>query len=71
MSIGAPLVGIDLLSDEEGTLFVLEANAVPGWRALAKTVAQDLAAHILAGIEQYVASADLSDFASGTTGGEG
>lgn len=35
--VGCPFAGVDLMRDGEGTLRVLEVNAVPGWRALQKT----------------------------------
>ncbi len=53
-AIGAPLVGIDILPGRDGQLYVSEANAVPGWRALARTLETDVAAHILEWLESYV-----------------
>ena len=34
-AVGAPVAGIDLLPGPRGEWYVLEVNAVPGWRALA------------------------------------
>ena len=46
-AVGARLAGVDLLPDAEGHLFVLEVNAVPGWRALSAATGVDVAAEIL------------------------
>ena len=51
-AIGAPVAGVDLLPARDGGLYVLEVNAVPGWRALARTLDVDIAWHVL----DYVAS---------------
>jgi ribosomal protein S6--L-glutamate ligase len=45
-AVGAPLAGVDLLPGRDGQLYVLEVNAVPGWRALARTLNVDVAAMI-------------------------
>ena len=42
-SVGAPLAGVDLLPRRDGTLYCLEVNAVPGWKALARTHQIDVA----------------------------
>lgn len=47
LTLGAPLAGVDLLPARDGRLFVLEVNAVPGWRALAATLQIDVAALVL------------------------
>jgi ribosomal protein S6--L-glutamate ligase len=46
-AVGTPICGIDLLPGQDGNLYVLEANAVPGWRALAPTTGIDVAAEML------------------------
>ena len=46
-AVGAPLAGVDLLPDRNGRLYVLEVNAVPGWKALAATLQVDVAAMVL------------------------
>jgi RimK family alpha-L-glutamate ligase len=43
-AVGAPLAGVDLLPARDGRQFVLEVNAVPGWRGLAKSSQVDVAA---------------------------
>jgi len=40
---GVRFGGIDLLQDRDGQQFVLEVNAVPGWRAFAKATGLDVA----------------------------
>jgi ribosomal protein S6--L-glutamate ligase len=47
-AVGASMAGIDLVHDlDRGQLVVLEVNAVPGWRALARATGLDIAAAIL------------------------
>lgn len=46
-AVQAEIVGIDLLPGIDGNLYVLEANAVPGWRGLAKALNLDVAKFIL------------------------
>jgi tetrahydromethanopterin:alpha-L-glutamate ligase len=47
-AIGAEMAGVDLIADlDRGQLVVLEVNAVPGWRALARVTGIDVAAAIL------------------------
>jgi ribosomal protein S6--L-glutamate ligase len=45
--VEAPLAGIDLLPGPDGRMFVLEVNAVPGWRALAPVSGIDIAKEII------------------------
>lgn len=47
-AIGAPVAGVDLLPGDDGRLYAIEVNAVPGWQALAKTHQTDIAAEVLA-----------------------
>lgn len=44
---GAPLAGIDVLPARSGQEYVLEVNAVPGWKALAATLEIDVARAVL------------------------
>lgn len=46
-AVGAHMAGIDLLPDARGDFFVLEVNAVPGWKALAGATGIDVATAIL------------------------
>jgi ribosomal protein S6--L-glutamate ligase len=46
-AVGARMAGVDLLPDHDGRLLVLEVNAVPGWKALAKATGIDVAAELL------------------------
>ena len=41
--MGAEMAGVDLLTDEDGKWWVIEVNAVPGWRGLAEATGQDIA----------------------------
>ena len=45
--IGAAIAGVDVLPDRDGRQYVLEVNAVPGWRALSRTLDVDVASKIL------------------------
>ena len=46
--IGAEMAGVDLIPDlDRGQLVVLEVNAVPGWRALARVAGVDIAVAVL------------------------
>jgi ribosomal protein S6--L-glutamate ligase len=54
-AVGAPLAGVDLLPGRDGTLQVIEVNAVPGWKALARTLRIDVAGVILDFLETQVA----------------
>jgi ribosomal protein S6--L-glutamate ligase len=46
-AVGCPMAGVDLLPGPDGSLFVLEVNAVPGWRALAPITGVDVAIRII------------------------
>ncbi len=46
-AIGASVAGVDLLPGRDGTFYVLEVNAVPGWQALARALDVDIARHVL------------------------
>ncbi len=43
-AVGAAVAGVDLLPGPDGAWYVLEVNAVPGWRALAPVTGIDVAA---------------------------
>jgi ribosomal protein S6--L-glutamate ligase len=46
-AVGASVAGVDLLPGPAGEWYVLEVNAVPGWRALAPVAGVDIAAAML------------------------
>jgi RimK family alpha-L-glutamate ligase len=46
-AVGVPVAGVDLLPGPGGEWYVLEVNAVPGWRALASLAAVDVAAALV------------------------
>jgi RimK family alpha-L-glutamate ligase len=46
-AVGTPVAGVDLLPNPAGGYFVLEVNAVPGWRALAPATGVDVALAII------------------------
>lgn len=52
--VGAPFAGVDVVYDRLGRAAVLEVNAVPGWKAFARVNGQDVAAQLLAYIEERV-----------------
>jgi ribosomal protein S6--L-glutamate ligase len=45
--VGARFAGVDLLYGRCGTCYVIEVNAVPGWRAFQRTTGIDVAAALL------------------------
>jgi ribosomal protein S6--L-glutamate ligase len=49
---GARFAGIDLLYDRGGTCFVIEVNAVPGWRAFGRATDLDVASRVLAAVHR-------------------
>jgi len=46
-AVGCPIAGVDLLPGPGGELFVIEVNAVPGWKALAPTCGVDVATEVV------------------------
>src|SRR5207302_1368790 len=46
-AVGATAAGVDLLPGPDGGLYVLEVNAVPGWRALAPVTGVDVAVELV------------------------
>jgi ribosomal protein S6--L-glutamate ligase len=51
-AVGCPMAGVDLLPGPDGSWFVLEVNAVPGWRALAPVTGVDVATRIIEYLEK-------------------
>jgi RimK family alpha-L-glutamate ligase len=60
-AIGAPLAGVDILPRKDGSLYVIEVNAVPGWKGLAKATGADVARQVLEFVAGQVASAKKRD----------
>jgi ribosomal protein S6--L-glutamate ligase len=52
---GAWIAGVDLLPAQDGSLQVIEVNAVPGWKALGRTLGIDVAARVLDAVEKRLA----------------
>ncbi len=48
---GARFAGVDLLYDRDGTCYVIEVNAVPGWRAFQRVTGVDVAAAVISSLE--------------------
>ncbi|MDW8223969.1 MAG: RimK family alpha-L-glutamate ligase [Gemmatales bacterium] len=46
-AVEAEIAGVDLLPGRDGRLYVLEVNAVPGWRALTRVTGCDVAWEVL------------------------
>lgn len=46
-AVGADYAGVDLLTDKEGTTFVLEVNGIPGWRGLQEATGLDVAGRLV------------------------
>ena len=53
--VGAIAAGVDILPARDGTHYVLEVNAVPGWKALAETLHQDIASVVLNHVSRLAA----------------
>lgn len=52
--VGTPIAGVDLLPGPNGEWFVLEVNAVPGWKALSQVCDVDVAKAIVRyAVEEY------------------
>ncbi len=64
-AIGATFAGVDLLPATDGRLFALEVNAVPGWRALARTLEVDIAERVLQFLSRQAAERDAICLAKG------
>ncbi len=69
LALGTPLAGVDLLPACDGRLYVLEVNAVPGWKALAATLQVDVAALVLEHLQEVCRRGDggLSGYMPGNS----
>lgn len=54
---GARCAGIDLLYDQQGACYVIEVNAVPGWRGFAKITGMDVARAVVEAVLSSAGSA--------------
>jgi RimK family alpha-L-glutamate ligase len=54
--VGASLAGVDLIVSRDGRTYVIEVNAVPGWRAVATAHDRDVAAMVLGHVIELVHS---------------
>ena len=45
--VGASIAGVDVLPGQDGVHYVLEVNAVPGWKALVRTLDVDVGAAVV------------------------
>jgi RimK family alpha-L-glutamate ligase len=45
-TLDAAYLGIDLLADDKGTFYAIEANSAPGWKGLQEVTDLDIAAEI-------------------------
>ncbi len=46
-AVGTSIAGVDFLPGQDGRLYAIEVNAVPGWRALARVTDKDVAELVL------------------------
>jgi len=53
-AVGAAIAGVDVLDGRDGRRWVLEVNAVPGWKALAQALDVDVAARVLNYLETRI-----------------
>ena len=53
-AVEAPLAGVDVLPRPDGQLYVVEVNAVPGWKGLGETLGVDVAGMVLRYVERVV-----------------
>ena len=52
-AVGAHIAGVDILPGRDGSIWVLEVNAVPGWRALQTVTSKNISAAILSTIRDH------------------
>ncbi|HVN53193.1 MAG TPA: RimK family alpha-L-glutamate ligase [Anaerolineaceae bacterium] len=59
--VGADYAGVDLLPAEDGRIFVLEVNSIPGWRGLRKTISFDIADVIIENLLCHLKNGAIAD----------
>lgn len=52
-AVGAHIAGVDILPSRDGSIWVLEVNAVPGWRALQTVTSKNISAAILSTVRDH------------------
>jgi len=52
-AIGATIAGVDILPDRDGSPWVLEVNAVPGWQALQTVTQENISTAVLNAIRHH------------------
>ena len=52
-ALGVKIAGVDLIRGNDGSIWVLEVNAIPGWRALQTVTRENISAAILDLICEY------------------
>lgn len=52
-AVGAVLAGVDLLPGRDGRVYVLEVNAVPGWKGLARAWQLDISRRVIDWLVRY------------------
>src|SRR5439155_26953839 len=64
-AVGTAYAGVDLLPAQDGTVYVLEVNGIPGWRGLQEVTAADIAGelveHLLSRLSDGGAAAPSSE----------
>ena len=62
-AVGADYAGVDLGPSQDGAVFVLEVNGIPGWQGLQRATGLDVASHVIDALEQRVGArrASLSE----------
>ena len=60
-TIGSRIAGVDLLTDADGDTFVIEVNAVPGWRAFQRATGIDVGKRFLESLNcEYSSTMNVS-----------
>jgi ribosomal protein S6--L-glutamate ligase len=62
---------VDLLPSKDGAVFVLEVNAIPGWRALQQATGLDVAGAVVDHLVQKVAAIEAARPSTSLRAGEG
>lgn len=52
------IAGVDIIERTDGELFVIEVNAVPGWRELSRVTGVDVAAEVLQWVRQQISQSE-------------